>query len=96
MGYKVLYTREAVSVIRKLPPKKQRQIKEAVERIAEDPARGKRLTHELKGLFSYRSGDYRIIYRVNFSEVCILVLTVGHRKDVYRRSKKYREDDQPD
>ncbi|MFH1856167.1 MAG: type II toxin-antitoxin system RelE/ParE family toxin [Candidatus Omnitrophota bacterium] len=81
--YKILYTNEAKSSISKLPIKKKHQIKEAVERVAENPQIGKHLTHELKGLLSYRSGIYRIIYRVYHKEVLVLILTIGHRKNVY-------------
>jgi len=83
--YKLVYAKEAAAAITRLPAKKQRQIKDAVERIAQDPAIGKRLTHELKGLLSYRSGDYRIIYRVCHNEILVIILTVGHRKEVYER-----------
>ena len=31
-----------------------------------------------------RVGDYRIIYEVNDSEVVVLVLAVGHRREIYR------------
>ncbi len=86
--YKIFYAKEAVSAIKKLSAKKQRQVKDAIERIAENPDIGKRLTHELKGLSSYRSGNYRIIYRTNRKEIYVMVLTVGHRKDVYTQIKR--------
>jgi len=86
--YKIAYTKEAVTAINGFPHKKLRQIKDAIERIAENPEIGKHLTHELKGLLSYRSGDYRIIYRVFHKEVLIMILTVGHRKDVYKRATR--------
>ena len=82
--YNLLYTEEAKSFIEKLPVKRRRQIKDAVERIAGEPALGKRLTHELSCLWSYRSGDYRIIYRVEHQKVLIIVLAVGHRRDIYK------------
>ena len=84
--YRLLYTKEAKTAIDRLSIKPKRQIKDAVERIAADPDIGKRLTQELKGLLSYRSGDYRLIYRISQEE--ILVLAVGHRKDVYRRTSR--------
>ena len=84
--YRLLYTKEAKTTIDRLPIKLKRQIKDAVERIAADPDIGKRLTQELKGLLSYRSGDYRLIYRISQEE--ILVLAVGHRKDVYRQTSR--------
>jgi mRNA interferase RelE/StbE len=89
--YKILYTSEAKSAIDKLHPQKKNQIKDAIERIAENPEMGKHLTHELKGLSSYRSGDYRIIYRVRRVEILIIILAIGHRKDIYKSvSRKLR------
>ena len=84
--YRLLYTKEAKTTIDRLPIKPKWQIKAAVERIAVDPDIGKRLTQELKGLLSYHSGDYRLIYRISQEE--ILVLAVGHRKDVYRQTSR--------
>ncbi len=80
----VLYTQEAKKAIGRLSLKKKRQVKDAVERIAADPAIGKCLTGDLKGLLSYRSGDYRIIYRIYHKEIMVIILTIGHRKDVYK------------
>lgn len=82
--YSVLYTQEAKKAIEGLSLKKKCQIKDAVERIAANPAIGKHLTGDLKGLLSYRSGDYRIIYRIYHKEITVIILTVGHRKDVYK------------
>ena len=91
--FKLLYTKEAKTAIDKLPTKKKRQIKETIERIAENPEIGKRLTHELKGLLSYRLGAYRIIYRIYHKEIMVFVLTVGHRKDIYQKtSRKFIEE----
>jgi len=86
--YRILYTEEVKTAIDKLSLKKKRQIKDAIERIAKYPEIGKYLTHELKGLLSYRSGTYRIIYRIYHKEVLILILTIGHRKDIYRQSSR--------
>lgn len=86
--YKIAYTREAKERIDKLDNKKKRQIKEAIERLARNPETGKRLLHEFAGLFSYRSGDYRIIYRVDHHEILVIILTVGHRKDIYKVLKR--------
>ncbi len=78
--YNIAYTKEAKQKIDRLCIKKKHQIKEAVERIAQNPNTGKRLMHELSGLLSYRSGDYRIIYRVYHKEILILILTIVRRK----------------
>lgn len=86
--YRILYTQEAKTAIEALPLKKKRQIKDAVERIAENPEVGKHLTQELKGLLSYRSGDYRVIYRIQHTEIIVVILTVGHRKDIYKETSR--------
>ncbi|MBU4304005.1 MAG: type II toxin-antitoxin system RelE/ParE family toxin [Candidatus Omnitrophica bacterium] len=91
--YKIVYTKEAVTAIKQFPYKKQHQIKEAIERIAENPGIGKHLTHELKGLSSYRSGDYRIIYRIQHKEILVIILTVGHRRDIYKRTVRKIDND---
>lgn len=86
--YNIFYTKEAKTAIDKLSIKKKRQIKGAVERIAENPEVGKYLTHELKGLLSYRSGTYRIIYRIYHKQILVLILTIGHRKDIYKQAAR--------
>jgi mRNA interferase RelE/StbE len=51
---------------------------------ADDPRRfGHPLTRDLKGLWRYRVGDYRIVAKIEDSRFIVLVLTVGHRREVY-------------
>ena len=52
--------------------------------LSEDPFLGKALKAELKGLYSYRVGDYRIIYSIIKRELIVQVLKVMHRREVYR------------
>lgn len=90
--YRILYTKEAKTAIDKFSLKKKRQIKSAIERVASNPEIGKLLTHELKGLLSYRSGTYRIIYRIYHKEILVLILTIGDRREVYKQtSRKIKE-----
>ena len=44
---------------------------------------GKRLKADLAGLWRYRVGDYRILCQIKDRELLVLVVAVGHRKDVY-------------
>ena len=50
--------------------------------LSGNPDTGEPLRGEFSGLFKYRVGDYRVIY-AKISDG-ILVLRIGHRKDVYR------------
>jgi mRNA interferase RelE/StbE len=53
--------------------------------LAEDPHRvGKPLRHDLSGLFSARRGEFRVIYEIFDQRVVVEVVTVQHRRDVYR------------
>ena len=57
------------------------------ERIAtdDDPRRfGKPLRHELQGLWSYRIGRYRAICHIENDQLLVLVLAVGHRRQIYQ------------
>ncbi len=57
------------------------------ERIASDndPRRfGKPLSSNFAGLWRYRVGDYRLICEIQTGTFIVLVLKIGHRKDVYR------------
>lgn len=52
---------------------------------AENPRQlGKPLHGDEGGLWRYRVGDYRLICDIQFERITVLVLRVGHRKDVYR------------
>jgi mRNA interferase RelE/StbE len=81
-------SRTAEKQIRKLDRKAQEAILRFLrERVqpAEDPRQwGKPLRGEKRGLWRYRVGDYRLICDIQDEKITILVLVVGHRKDVYR------------
>ena len=85
--YSIAYTAEARKRIRKCDNKVQLKIKQAVEKLAENPRLGKPLRRELKGRWSYRISDYRLIYRIYEDEILILILTIGHRREVYKKHK---------
>jgi len=54
--------------------------------VADDPeALGKPLTGNLSGLRRYRVEDYRVVCRVQKETIVILVLAIGHRRDIYER-----------
>jgi mRNA interferase RelE/StbE len=51
----------------------------------DDPRRlGTALTGELGGLWRWRIGDYRVIARIEDERITILVVRIGHRRDIYR------------
>ncbi len=89
MSYKVTWHEQAVEDLRRIDKDKAREIVGKVDDyLSEDPlALGKPLKGLFRGLFRYRCGDYRVIYSIDRRDEAMLVLTVGHRKDVYRRPR---------
>ena len=77
----------ALKEIRKLDPRIQRDIIAYLdERVAgtEDPRRfGKALKAELAGLWRYRVGSHRILCQIKDGELLVLVVAVGHRREIY-------------
>ncbi len=61
----------------------QQAVAEALSEIREDPSIGKALTLEHTGLFSYKLGAYRIIYRGDHQNNIVVIFRVGHRSSVY-------------
>ena len=60
------------------------RILSAFDGMAEDPLAGKPLSGELKGMHSWRVGSYRIIYSIFRDVMRVLIVDVGHRREIYR------------
>ena len=85
MEYSVKFRPAALRSMKKIPKRVLVRIKKRIEKLATllpDPQITK-----MKGNNPYhkvRCGDYRILYEIHGNELCILIVKVGHRKDVYR------------
>ena len=64
--------------------KRGEQIAKAIDRLASNPTLGEFLKGAWKGYRKYRTGAYRIIYRLEHDKLIIYVLTIDDRKDAYR------------
>ncbi|MBT2326854.1 type II toxin-antitoxin system RelE/ParE family toxin [Variovorax paradoxus] len=89
MAWTINYTETALKQLRKLDKQKARRILDFMdERVAvhENPRGfGKALTGPLLGAFwRYRVGDCRVICDLQDEVLCILVIEVGDRKEIYR------------
>lgn len=85
MSYSVRWDEEALDDLSSLGKAEAVHIVKKVEsHLSKDPSNlGKPLTANLSGLYRYRVGDYRIIYQIIKNELVVIVVSVGHRKDVY-------------
>ena len=84
--YKVFYLDSVEEDLKKLDKPLQKRILNKIEHhLTKDPKNlGKALTGQFKGLWRYRIGDFRVIYRMAEKEILILVARIGHRKNVYK------------
>ena len=60
------------------------QIAKAIDRLAANPSRGNFLKGEWTGYRKYRTGDCRIVYRVEHAKLIVYIIAIDDRKDVYR------------
>lgn len=86
MSYQVIIKPAAQRQIRKLPRAAQVRVVARIEVLAETPYPPdvRKLTGS-DDLFRVRVGDYRIIYQVRDAKLLVLVVKVGHRRDIYDR-----------
>jgi mRNA interferase RelE/StbE len=85
MKYRIEFSPSAESQFKKLPREVQTRLKPRIDGLTENPfPRGVRKLSAEENLYRLRIGDYRIIYQVKGRVLLILILKIGHRKDVYR------------
>lgn len=84
MTYSVVVLPAAVRAIRRLPPDGRRRVEAVLELLSDDPRppAAKRLTARAE--WRVRSGDYRVLYRIDGDVLTVVVVHAGHRREVYR------------
>jgi len=85
MPYSIDFRPSALRTLKKLPKEIRQRITEALESLAVQPYPPgvKKLINE-DNVYRVRTGDYRILFQVEAKKLLILVLRIGHRRDVYR------------
>ena len=85
MRYLVDFRPSALKAFDKLPRNDRLRVAEGIDGLVMTPrpAGSKKLSGE-DGLWRIRVGNYRVIYKIEDNKLLILVLKIGHRKDVYR------------
>lgn len=81
--YKIAFEKRVVRDLKKIPREAVTRILESVEKLSENPFPP--ACKKLKGRDAWRIriGDYRVIYGVKSGELMILIIKIGHRKDIY-------------
>ena len=87
MKYDVEYSKTAMNIIKKMDSSTSKLVRTWIEKNlinTENPRiKGKALTSDLKGLWRYRVGDYRILADIQDDKIVILILDIGHRSKIY-------------
>lgn len=86
MTYRVEVAPAAVRQLRKLDPSARRRVQAAIELLAQQP-RPSGATKLVGGAGEWRvrTGDYRILYEIHDDVLLVLVVAVGHQREIYRR-----------
>lgn len=81
--YEIIFSNKASKFLNKLPKKDRKHVVEVLKRARIRPeAHFERLVG--KRLYKLRAGDYRIIAEINKGILCILVIKIGHRRNIYK------------
>lgn len=85
MNYKIEFAKQAAKQFKALPRQEQQRLKTKIDNLENDPRPSGviKLSGE-KDLYRIRVGNYRIIYSIQDTRLLILIVKIGHRKDVYR------------
>ncbi|MBA2640886.1 MAG: type II toxin-antitoxin system RelE/ParE family toxin [Nocardioidaceae bacterium] len=85
MTYRVTFAPAAARQLRTLDPPARRRIQATIELLANDP-RPPAATRLVggSGEWRVRTGDYRVVYEIEDDLLLVLVLALGHRREVYR------------
>lgn len=85
MSYRVEVLPAAVREIRKLPPEAKRRVQAVIELLSENPRPPAATRLTARREWRVRTGDYRVLYRIDDDILTIVVVRAGHRRDVYER-----------
>ena len=86
-AYKVEFVKSAQKEFERLDAKLQLKTAEALSLLAQNPFSELLNVKRLKGadnLYRIRLGDYRIVYELRNEQLIVLVIKIGHRREVYR------------
>lgn len=84
--FEIFLDTPAKNFIKKLDSKNSQRIIKAIEKLAEDPVPhdAKRIYGTSEKLFRIRVGDFRVLYRVDYEEIIIIVVDIDLRKRIYK------------
>lgn len=85
MTYRIEFVKQAAKQLKSLPSEEQQKIKIKIDALTNVPRPDGvvKLTGE-DNIYRVRVGNYRIIYSIQDEQLLVLMLKIGHRRDVYQ------------
>ncbi len=84
MTYRIDVRPAAIKALRDIHPRDVPRIRGALAMLATEPRPPAARPLRGRDAWRLRIGDYRIIYTIDDDVLVIVVVTIGHRRDVYR------------
>lgn len=85
MIYEIEFSKSVLKALKKISTQDQVRILRSVQNLKHNPRKGSVRSMVGSTAWRLRVGEYRVIYDINDSTLSILVLKVGHRREVYKR-----------
>jgi mRNA interferase RelE/StbE len=83
--YRIELRPAAVRALKRIHPEDKERIQGAIALLGQDPRPPKAIALSGRPGYRVRVGDYRIIYAIEDDVLLVVVVTVGHRRDVYNK-----------
>ena len=81
MSYKILLHPKANAFLKSIEVELEKRIRKKLHVLSSTPEKGKKLKHS--DFWRLRIGEYRAVYEVDYNNNRVIILFIGHRKDVY-------------
>lgn len=86
MKYKIFFSKPAQKQLSSIPKAALKKVAQKIEKLSSNPLPpGHEKMAGMDNCYRIRQGDYRIIYTIQDKELIVLVLKIGHRREVYRQ-----------
>ncbi len=88
-AYTLEIIRRAERALEDIPERSEVHLREAILRLAENPRpAGCQKIQGRRNVYRIRVGDYRVIYTIEDKQRFVLVLEIGHRREIYQRRRR--------
>lgn len=89
MSYKLKFEKNALKSLTKIDSNQRilllAWIQKNLDQCENPRSLGKALSGKLNNYWSYRVGDYRIVVEIIDNELIIIIISIGHRRDIYKK-----------